>query len=152
MISTLIDTGDENGSVSTIEEERKDMRTIKLPIEFNQEVPSFPQELRRQIERSLENLAKDHKDVTGASITLSQPAHGGTPYLFRASIVVYMRPENVYAEHKSETLEVAVRDALEAIERQVREERKKRGEPWKRHDLNPDQNSPHDYEEGEDYG
>ena len=111
------------------------MGTLDLPIEFNVEVPAFPESSRQEIEQTLWDLAEDHQDMTGASITLSQPAHGETPYLFRVSIVVYMRPENAYAEEKSANLEAAIKGASEAIVRQVREERNKRGEPWKRPDL-----------------
>jgi ribosome-associated translation inhibitor RaiA len=132
-----------------IKEVRKDMRTINLPIEFNMEAPDFPHGLRQEIKQSLLELAQDHQDMTGASVTLSQPAHGVTPYLFRASIVVYMRPENVYADEKSDSPEAAVSGAMRAIERQVREKREKRGESWKRHDLDSSQNLPPVLEEGE---
>jgi ribosomal subunit interface protein len=114
------------------------MESMNIPIEFNVEVPAFPEELREKIEQALKGLIHDHHDITGASITLSQPAHGETPYLFRASVVVYMRPENVYAEEKADNLETAVHGAMDAVERQVREKREKLGEPWKRPDLNPD--------------
>jgi ribosome-associated translation inhibitor RaiA len=122
------------------------MGSLDLPIEFNVEVPTFPESLRQEIEQTLWDLAEDHQDMTGASITLSQPAHGETPYLFRVSIVVYMRPENAYAEEKSTHLEAAINGASEAIVRQVREERNKRGEPWKRPDLAERETRPPDLE------
>jgi ribosome-associated translation inhibitor RaiA len=119
---------------------RENMEGLTLPIEFNIEVPTFPDEFRLEIEETIQDLSEDHQDITGASITLSQPAHGETPYLYRASIVVYMRPENVYADEKSATLEAAINGATDAIVRQVREERKKRREPWKRPDLTGEKN------------
>ncbi len=125
------------------------MMTTNLPIEFNMEVPSLPQGLKQEIEQSLWDLAQDHQDITGASVTMSQPAHGVTPYLFRASIVVYMRPVNVYADEKSDSPESAISNAMHAVECQVREEREKRGELWKRHDLNSKQDPPPVLDEGE---
>ena len=145
MFTVLIGTGDKKRSVSMIAEDGEDMRRINLPIEFNVEIPAFPQGLRQEIEQSLRDLAQDHQDMTGASVTLSQPAHGVTPYLFRASIVVYMRPENVYADEKSGSPEAAISGAMHALERQVRE---KRGEPWKRHDFNSSRKPPPVFDEG----
>jgi ribosome-associated translation inhibitor RaiA len=118
------------------------MGSLDLPIEFNVEVPVLPEKYRQEINQTLWDLASDHQDMTGASITLSQPAHGETPYLYRASIVVYMRPDNVYADEKSDTLEGAIKGASDSIERQVRERRDKLGEPWKRPDLSPDEAPP----------
>jgi ribosome-associated translation inhibitor RaiA len=118
------------------------MGTLDLPIEFNIDVPVLPEEYKQEIKQTLWDLAKDHQDMTGASITLSQPAHGETPYLYRVSIVVYMRPDNVYADEKSDTLEGATKGACGSIERQVRERRNKLGEPWKHPDLPSEEVSP----------
>lgn len=111
------------------------MGSLDLPIEFNVEIPTFPEKFREEIEYTLWELAEGHQDITGASITISQPAHGEMPYLYRVGIIVYMRPENIYADQKSDALESAVNGAQEAIVRQVRERRDKFGEPWKRPDL-----------------
>ncbi|MGD8814283.1 MAG: HPF/RaiA family ribosome-associated protein [Anaerolineales bacterium] len=107
------------------------MGSTELPIEFNVEVPAFPDKFRNDIEDTIRNLAKDNQDIIGASVTLSQPAHGETPYIFRASIVVYARPDNIYAEEKSDTLQGAIAGANSAIERQFRERRDKLAETWK---------------------
>ena len=80
--------------------------------------------------------------MTGASITISRPAHGETPYLYRVSIVVYMRPDNVYADEKSDNLEAAFTGASAAIVRQIRERRNKLGEPWKRPDVSSGESPP----------
>ena len=100
------------------------MGTADLPIEFSVDVPVFPEEYKQKIERTLCDLAEDHPDMTGASITLSQPKHGEMPYLYRASIIVYLSPENIYADEKSDTLEGAIQGASASIERQIQEHRK----------------------------
>ena len=44
-----------------------------------------------------------------------------TPHNFSASIVVYMRPDNVAATEKAETAKSALKGALNVAERQVRD-------------------------------
>jgi ribosome-associated translation inhibitor RaiA len=73
--------------------------------------------------------------MTGASMTVSQLAHAESPHAFRASITVYMRPNNMHAEEKGENLEGVVKEALDSLERRIRERRNKLGEPWKRPDM-----------------
>ena len=52
--------------------------------------------------------------------------------LFRsARVVVYIRPENIAGVAQDETAEKALRGALQAVERQVRERRDKLREPYK---------------------
>jgi hypothetical protein len=45
--------------------------------------------------------------------------------------VVYVRPDNVAAVEKGGKAEEALKGALDAVERQVREYRNKLSEPWK---------------------
>ncbi len=111
------------------------MKQNKFPIEMEIETPYMTDQLREEVEERLHSLAKGHTDLIGASVTLDRPAHGETGFLYKASIVVYMRPENVYASEKQETGEGALKGALDAVERQVREIRNKLGKPWKRPDL-----------------
>jgi ribosome-associated translation inhibitor RaiA len=122
------------------------MGSLDLPIEFNIEVSTFPVEFEDQISQTLSDLAEGHQDMTGASITISRPAHGRTPYLYRTSIVVYMRPENIYADEKGTSLEATINGASDAIVRQIRETRDKRAEPWKRPDLAGNEGLPSDPE------
>ena len=124
--------------------EKEIMENVNLPIEFNVEIQTLPEDYRLDLEQTLWQLAEDHDDMTGASITISKPAHGETPYLYRASIVVYMRPENVYADEKSSNLEAACNGARDAIVRQIRERRNKLGAPWKRPDISSENAPPPD--------
>lgn len=110
---------------------RADMR---FPIEFDAEVESLSSELKRTVSESLLELVKGNQDITGASIAAEEPAQGQTGHLFEARIVLYMRPSHIFASHKAESLEGALKGALQAIERQVREQRDKLGKPWQRPD------------------
>lgn len=120
------------------------MAMLDLPIEIHSEVPHFSDRLEMEAESRLVELAEGHRDITGASVSITQPAHGETPYLYQARVVVYMRPDNLTAQEKHDTIEGALKGALKAIERQVRGRREKLGEPWKRPDFEsgPDHPSP----------
>jgi hypothetical protein len=56
---------------------------------------------------------------------------GTTPHRYEVRVVAYMRPEHVVAVEKQETVEGALKGALNAVERQVRELRDKLRERWK---------------------
>lgn len=111
------------------------MEPIEFTFEFYAEVPSLRKpledELRAEAQSRLHALAADHTDLTGASVALEQPAHGESPYLYQARVVVYARPEHVAATEKGADLRSTLKSALDAIERQVRERREKLAERWK---------------------
>lgn len=117
------------------------MTLLDLPIEFHSEIEQDTSELQREAHERLHELSEGHHDMTGASISVDRQAHGETPHLFRARVTVYMRPENIHAQEKKENIQMALKGALDAIERQVRDEREKRGETWKRDDIE-DQSPP----------
>lgn len=73
---------------------------------------------------TLRDLAKGHTDITGAAIDIQKPAEGKhTDYIYEVSIVVYHRPNNIAATEKHKELVAALKGALKAMVRQVREER-----------------------------
>ncbi|MGD8632408.1 MAG: HPF/RaiA family ribosome-associated protein [Anaerolineales bacterium] len=111
------------------------MTLLNLPIEFHAEVNQSTEELEREAEEHLIALSRGHSDMTGASISIERQAHGETPHLYRARVTVYVRPKNLHAQEKDESMQAALKGALDAIERQLREKREKRGETWKRKDL-----------------
>jgi ribosome-associated translation inhibitor RaiA len=79
----------------------------------------------------LRTLKGDHRDMVGAAVNIREPAHGETAYLYEATVVIYIRPENIAATEKADNPTTALKGALTAVERQVREGRKKRKEKWK---------------------
>lgn len=104
--------------------------------EFYAGVPHVDVDLRAEAERRLRELAAEHSDLIGASVSVEKQAQGESlPHLYRVRVVGFMRPSNVVAIEKDETIENALRGALAAIERKVREKREKLGEPWKRPDM-----------------
>jgi ribosomal subunit interface protein len=108
------------------------MADLSFDIEFHSDTPELTDDLKEKTERRLAKLTKRRKDVTGASISV-QTASGDThPRSYRARVVLYLRPDNVAAVRKEETVSQALGDALDAVERQVREQRDKLRETWKR--------------------
>lgn len=107
----------------------------EFPIQYNTDVPVLAKEFQDEVEDRLLSLAGDHTDLTGASIAISQPAKRDMPYIYEARILVSMRREDVVGRETADTLEGALKGALNAIERQVRERRKKYKETWKRTDI-----------------
>lgn len=110
------------------------MNTVEFSFEFYNEVPFLEHletELRAEAESRLRELAADHTDIIGASVAIEEVTGDTTPHRYQVRVVVYMRPDNVAAVEKGETVEAALNGALAAVERQVREYRNKLRERWK---------------------
>lgn len=101
------------------------MRLLDFTIEMNTTLENKDREnaMFGYVDERLHVLADGHDDLTGAAINIRQPASGETPPLHEATVVVYSRPENIAATEKADTPENAVRGALQAVERQVRDKR-----------------------------
>ena len=87
-------------------------------------------ELFTTAEDRLLDLADGHTDMTGAAIMLRAPAHGETTPIHTANVVVYARPEHVNATEKAGDPFIALDNALDAVERQIRERREKLKKRW----------------------
>ena len=110
-----------------------------LDIEFNGRGlgDRMEQEMLAEARDRLQLLAVEHKDLIGAAINIRQPAKSETSYLYKATVVVYVRPENIAATEKNSDPFVALRGALDAVERQVRKRRDKLREHWKQPGSGP---------------
>lgn len=104
-------------------------------VEFQSEDLPDDSALRAEAERHLRSLADEAHDMIGASVAIERVAHGETPYLYRARVVAYVRPENIAATEKSDSARGALKGALEAVERQVRAKRERLGKPWEQPDA-----------------
>jgi ribosome-associated translation inhibitor RaiA len=104
-------------------------------VDFNSEVPNFDEALQQEVDQRLRELAEERNDIVGAAVAVTQPAKANSPFVYQARIVIYKRPEDLAAVKQADSINGAIKDALEAIERQVREQRKKLDEPWKRPDI-----------------
>jgi len=99
--------------------------TEDFDFEFYSEIPNLDAALRTEAESHIRELTAGHTDITGASVAVEELTGDSTPHRYEARVLVYVRPDNVVAVEKGETAEVAVKGALDAAERQIRELRDK---------------------------
>jgi ribosome-associated translation inhibitor RaiA len=80
--------------------------------------------LQIEAERRLLKLAEGHTDMVGAAVHMTEPAEGrASGYANEATVVVYGRPNQLAATEISDSPMGALKGALDAVERQVREQR-----------------------------
>jgi hypothetical protein len=115
------------------------MARLDFHVDYNIEIPNLEEELAVEAEQRLWLLAEEHTDLVGASVAVEELVQDDVPFLHQARVVVYIRPENIAAVEKAESVEAALRGALTAIERQVRERRQRLGATWQRPDQVTDQ-------------
>jgi len=113
------------------------MDTDDFGFEFYSTVPDPAGSLREEARRRLSALAEGYTDMIGASVAIEELTQEETPHVYEARVVAYLRPDNIAAVEKSDSAIGALKGALDAAERQVRELRDKLSEPWKRADLPP---------------
>jgi ribosome-associated translation inhibitor RaiA len=87
-------------------------------------------QLFTEAEDRLQQLAEGHDDLIGAAVSIEEPARGENTYLYEATVVAYTRPNNIAGTEKAEQPIQALRGALDAVERQVREKREKLRQRW----------------------
>lgn len=101
------------------------MATKDFDFEFYSEIPNLDAALITEAESQLRELMVGHTDIIGASVAVEELTGDSTPHRYEARVLVYVRPDNVVAVEKEETAELAVKGALDAAERQIRELRDK---------------------------
>ena len=97
-------------------------------IDFNIDVPEVGDEFRRETDQRLRELASSHTDMIGAAVSLEKIADTQTYDLYRVRIVAYKRPQDIAVTKQDEDPMVTLKDALDALEEQVRTSREKLAE------------------------
>jgi ribosome-associated translation inhibitor RaiA len=100
-----------------------------FPIEFHVE-PDLDDDTEKTLfveaEDQMRKLAKNHTDITKVSVDITQPAEDReTPYIYQAKVVIYARPTTMAAEEKNKDVSAALRGALKAAARQIRDKRER---------------------------
>lgn len=109
------------------------MQELDFTIEFNDDDllhESLERALFLEADQQLRALADEQSDLRGAAINIRAATQAESNPLYELTIVVYARPHNISATVKEYDPSSALKDALSAIERQVREKREKLGKPW----------------------
>ena len=79
--------------------------------------------LRTEAEVRLRQLQRGYTDLNGAAVSVEQSLCGEANVRYQARVVAYVQPKNVAAVRKEDDAVNALRSALDAVERQVREQR-----------------------------
>jgi ribosome-associated translation inhibitor RaiA len=98
-------------------------------VDYNIEVWNVGDEFKREIEQRLRELASDHSDMTGAAVAVEKTADTESYDIYRVRILVYKRPQDIVVTKQEPDPMVALREALDVLEEQVRESREKLGQP-----------------------
>ena len=106
-------------------------QTLDFTFEFLSEIDQAEAPLYAEAEQQLRALAEGHNDIVGASVSIEELTGAETPHQYQARVVVYIRPENIAAVEKAPDATTALQQALDVVERQVREKREKLSERWK---------------------
>lgn len=101
------------------------MGSLDFYVDFNIEVENINEAFTVEAERELRALADEHSDLVGAAVSLESIVEAETPYLYQVRIVVYKQPENMAVVEKDVEPMDALRDALTALEEQVRTSRER---------------------------
>jgi ribosome-associated translation inhibitor RaiA len=94
-------------------------------VDYNIEVSEVNDNFKRETELRLRDLAADHSDMIGAAVALEKVADTQTYDVYRVRIVVYKRPQDISVAKQDPDPMVALRDALDVLEEQVRTSREK---------------------------
>ena len=103
---------------------------MAFDFEFYSEDLARDAALREEAEASLRELAEGRHDMIGASVAIEAIARGETDHLYEARVVAYIKPDNVVATEKGRTPQLALSGALDAVERQIRQQRQEFRKPW----------------------
>ena len=104
------------------------MEVNGFTIEYHTETIEFNDDLKAKLEKRLNKLSEGHRDITGASLAVHTINGANRHHEYKVRLVVYHRPDNIAAIRKADTVANAVLEALDAVERQVREQRDRRRE------------------------
>ena len=94
-------------------------------IDYNIEVPETDDAFKNETEQRLRELASAHEDMVGAAVALERVADTTTYDVHRVRIVIYKRPKDLVVTKLDADFMVALRQALDTLEEQVRESRAK---------------------------
>lgn len=94
-------------------------------IDYNIEVSGVGAAFRRETEQQLRDLAASHSDMIGAAVALEKTVDTESYDIYRVRIVVYKRPQDIAVSKQGADPMATLREALDALEEQVRESREK---------------------------
>lgn len=101
------------------------MGSLDFYVDFNVEPQNIGEEFNRDAEYRLRDLAAGHSDLVGASVSLENIVKTESPYLYQVRIVLYKRPEDIAIVEKGVEPRIALKGALDSLEKKVRASRER---------------------------
>jgi ribosome-associated translation inhibitor RaiA len=105
------------------------MGSSEFYIDYNIEVSDVGENFNREVEQRLTELVSDHSDMIGAAVALEKVADTTTYDVYRVRILLHKRPQDIVVTKQDADPMVALRDALDVLEKQVRTSREKLSQP-----------------------
>jgi ribosome-associated translation inhibitor RaiA len=97
-------------------------------IDYNIEVSNVSDGFKVETEQQLRKLAADHSDIVGAAVALEKAADTQSYDLHRVRVLLYKRPQDIVVSKMDPDPMIALRDALDTLEEQVRTSRERLSE------------------------
>ncbi|MGE5462007.1 MAG: HPF/RaiA family ribosome-associated protein [Syntrophothermus sp.] len=94
-------------------------------IDYNIDVSEVGDGFKRETEQRLQDISTKNSDLVGAAVSLEKVADTTTYDVHRVRIVVYKRGKDVAVAKLDADPMVALREALDTLEKQIREARDK---------------------------
>lgn len=115
------------------------MKELDFTLELNSDNLSDQVELSMftEAETRLKELAEGHSDLRGAAINVRRPAKTETNFIYEVTVVVYARPKQIAATEKDGDPMLALKEALDAVEKQIRKKRAKLRKQWEKPGNDP---------------
>lgn len=104
------------------------MGSSEFYVDYNIEVSDVNGRFKAETEQQLRKLATAHSDIVGAAVALEKVADTVSYDVHRVRIIVYKRPRDIVITKEDADPMIALRDALDALEKQVRSSREKLAE------------------------
>ncbi len=103
----------------------KHVQAPEFAIEYYAEGANLGQREKDAIEARIRKLARGYRDISGASVALECVSGANKRSEYKARLVVYCKPANIVATCTQDSIHMAVNEALDAVSRQIREQRER---------------------------
>ncbi len=104
---------------------KKAAPSTDVAIEYALDDATLTRGMRAKVTDRIQRLAGGHRDILGAAVALENMRGTKRNAEYRCRLVLYFKPANIVAVHKAATEKAALLEALDAIERQVRQQRER---------------------------
>lgn len=111
--------------ILTVSKENIKRRMSEFAIEYYVEGTHLGQRQKDTIEVRLNKLARGHRDIAGASVAVECVSGANKRAEYKVRLVVYRKPSNIAATRTQDSVRGAINEALEAVVRQIREQRER---------------------------